>query len=169
MFLFLKNKIICIIVSIAFITVAWAKTIQPEKGLNQAKIAYQTPESFQGRLLLSGIKTNRGLSLAGKASWYSFESCRKEGTNGYYTASGKRFNENDYTCAIWDKKFGTVLKVTNLKSGASVLVMVTDRGPAKRLVRQGRIIDLSKAAFAKIADLRKGIIKIKVEEVCLRK
>jgi rare lipoprotein A len=101
----------------------------------------------------------------GYASWYSYESCKKEGTSGHFTASGKRFNENDYTCAIWNKKFGTVLKVTNLNSGASIQVMVTDRGPAKRLTRQGRIIDLSKAAFAKIADLRTGIIKVKVEEI----
>jgi rare lipoprotein A len=101
----------------------------------------------------------------GYASWYSYESCRKEGTSGRFTASGKRFNENDYTCAIWDKKFGTMLKITNLNSGASILVVVTDRGPAKRLARQGRIIDLSKAAFAKVADLRTGIIKVKVEEI----
>lgn len=101
--------------------------------------------------------------LIGRASWYSYESCRKEGSNGRITASGKRFNENDYTVAIWNFAFGTKLKVTNLSNGLSVEVVVTDRGPAKRLVRQGRIIDLSKAAFAKIADLKVGIITVKVE------
>lgn len=101
----------------------------------------------------------------GTASWYSYESCRKEGTNGRYTASGRRFNDNEFIAASWDYPFGTILKVINLKTGASVKVTVWDRGPAKRLVKKGRIIDLSKAAFRKIADLEKGIIKVKVEEL----
>jgi rare lipoprotein A (peptidoglycan hydrolase) len=33
------------------------------------------------------------------------------------------------------------------------------------LKKQGRIIDLSKAAFAKIADLKKGLIRVEIEKV----
>lgn len=101
--------------------------------------------------------------LIGTASWYSYQSCRKEGTNGRITASGKKFDENDYTAAMWDIPFGTKIKVTNRQSGASVVVMVTDRGPAKRLAKKGRIVDLSKTAFAKIADLTQGIIPVRIE------
>jgi rare lipoprotein A (peptidoglycan hydrolase) len=109
--------------------------------------------------------------LYGEASWYDGKSCSEEELRIYgkiinkerRMANNEIFNENAYTCAIWDKEFGTVLKVTNLATGASVSVVVTDRGPAKRLARKGRIIDLSKAAFARIADLRSGIIKVKIE------
>lgn len=98
----------------------------------------------------------------GEASWYSRESCRREGTSGI-TASGERFENENLTCASWDYSFGTLLRITNAKNGKSVIVRVNDRGPAKRLYRQGRIVDLSKAAFREIASLSKGIIKVKVE------
>ena len=103
-------------------------------------------------------------AFAETASWYSVESCKREGTSGI-CANGEVLDDEAYTCAVWDKKFGTKLKVTNLENGLSVIVVVTDRGPAKRLVRQGRTIDLSRAAFRAIANLKSGIIQIKVEVI----
>jgi len=70
------------------------------------------------------------------------------------------FDEKQLTCALWDVPFDTLVEVTNLNNGKSVIVRVNDRGPAKRLVKQGRVIDLTKEAFSKIADLRKGLIPI---------
>lgn len=98
------------------------------------------------------------------ASWYSLESCLYEGTSGIM-ANGKRLNDEKLTCASWDYKFGTLLKVTNLANGKSVIVEVTDRGPAKRLYRKGRILDLSKEAFRAVANFKSGVIPIKVEVV----
>lgn len=97
------------------------------------------------------------------ASYYTYQSCVREGTSGVWTASGERFNENDLTAAMWDVPFGTKVKVTNLANGKSVVVRINDRGPAKRLVRQGRVIDLSKMSFKSIAPLSKGIIKVRIE------
>ena len=98
----------------------------------------------------------------GYAAWYAREGDTCDPFPHITMANGKELNDEAYTCAIWRKKFNTILLVTNLANGASVKVMVTDRGPAKRLARQGRIIDLSKAAFARIADLDTGVIKVKV-------
>ena len=98
----------------------------------------------------------------GTASWYSRHSVLKEGNSGI-TASGEVFDDKAYTCAVWGEKFGETLEVTNLTNGLSVKVRVTDRGPAKRLVKKGRIIDLSKRAFAEIADLKQGVIPVRVE------
>jgi len=98
----------------------------------------------------------------GYASWYSRESCRREGTSGIM-ANGKELQDEDYTCAIWGQKFGTIIKVTNIETGASIQVMVTDRGPAKRLVKKGRVIDLSRASFQAICPLEKGLCKVKIE------
>lgn len=66
------------------------------------------------------------------------------------------------TCACWNQPFGTRLKVTCLATGKSVIVTVTDRGPAKRL---GRAIDLAEGAFAAIADKRKGVIEVRIEKL----
>lgn len=102
-------------------------------------------------------------AFAETASWYSFDSCRREGTSGYFTASGERFDENAMTCALRSRNWGGLYKVTNIDNGKSVVVRQNDFGPAKRLHAKGRIVDLSKGAFAKIADLKRGIINVKVE------
>ncbi len=98
------------------------------------------------------------------ASYYTQESCRREGTSGIM-ANGRSLNDTALTCASWDYPFGTLLRIRNLNNNRYVIVTVTDRGPAKKLYRKGRIIDLSLAAFRKIADLKQGIIPIAIEEV----
>ena len=77
-------------------------------------------------------------------------------------ANGKAFNPDDRTCASWFYKFGTVLTIKSIDTGRTTEVIVTDRGPNMRLVREGRIIDLSKRAFQDICDLKKGLTFVKV-------
>ncbi len=89
----------------------------------------------------------------GKASFYS-----KKAT-GARTASGARIHHDSLTCAHRFYPFGTLLKVTNLNNGKSVVVKVIDRGPFGR----GRIIDLSWAAANEIDMISQGIATVKVE------
>lgn len=98
-------------------------------------------------------------SLYGKASWYSRHS---PGINKY-TANNERFNDQEMTCAIWGIEFDRQVRVTNLENGKSVVVRVNDRGPDHRLLLQGRMIDLTKSAFRKIAPTRQGIVDVKIE------
>jgi len=95
----------------------------------------------------------------GQASWYSRQSPGIRKT----TANMEIFDDSQLTCAMWDVPFNQRLKVTNLENGRSVEVRVNDRGPHKRFVRKGRVIDLSKAAFRKIANLKSGLITVKIE------
>jgi len=104
-------------------------------------------------------------AIEGEASYYTYKSCRREGTSGILTASGERFNENDLTCAMRSRDWGKTYKVTNLVNQKSVIVRHNDFGPNKKLHNRGRIIDLSKAAFAKIADLKKGVVNVSVVEI----
>lgn len=92
----------------------------------------------------------------GIASFYTLKS------SGPITANGERYNEDDMTCASMDYPFNTMLKVSNITNSKFVLVRVNDRGGFKKY---GRIIDLSKSAFAKIADLKQGVIEVKIEVV----
>jgi rare lipoprotein A len=73
---------------------------------------------------------------SGKASWYG------PGFHGRRTASDERFNTNKMTAAHKTLPFGTKVKVTNKKTGQSVVVRINDRGP----YAHGRVIDLSKAS-----------------------
>lgn len=75
------------------------------------------------------------------------------------TASGEKFDKNKFTCASNYYKMGTMLEVTNVLNGKSVVVKVNDTGGFK-----GKKIDLSESAFKKIADLKQGVIKVKVEQ-----
>ena len=87
------------------------------------------------------------------ASYYGIEHHGKKMDNG------KPFNMYALTTAHKTLKFGTKLKVTNIKNDKSVNVMVTDRGPYIK----GRELDLSQAAFSKIASISSGHIKVKYE------
>ena len=106
------------------------------------------------------IGQNAG-AMEGLASWYSTASCQREGTSGIWTASGERFSDAGYTAAMRTRHFGKYYKVMNLDNGKTVFVKVNDFGPNKRLAAQGRIIDLSPAAFRAIADPAKGIIRVR--------
>ena len=94
----------------------------------------------------------------GTASWYS----ESDPFINLRTANGDIFDDTKMTCASWYFPFKTRLRVTNLSNGRSVIVTVNDRGPAKRL---GRVIDLTRAAYRKIADARTGLTQVAVELV----
>lgn len=86
------------------------------------------------------------------ASWYGY------GHKGKITASGSIFDPRKLTCAHKTLKFGTRLRVTNVRNNKSVIVEVNDRGPYIR----GRSIDLSMAAAQKI-DMG-GIGQVRIEK-----
>lgn len=88
----------------------------------------------------------------GYASWYGGK------FHGRRTSSGEVFNKHKYTAASRDYPLGTYLLVRNLKNGKDVVVVVTDRGPAKK----SRIIDLSKAAAAELGMIRDGVVRVQV-------
>ena len=73
------------------------------------------------------------------------------------------FDDGDLTAAMWEVPFNQRVRVTNLDNGRSVVVRVNDRGPHKRFVAEGRIIDLTKQAFSQIASLDNGLIRIELE------
>ena len=76
-----------------------------------------------------------------------------------HTANGDVFNMNAMTCAAPKKyKFGTMLRVTNVTNGKSVVVRVNDRGGFGNST-----IDLTHGAFGKIAKHSTGRIRVNVE------
>ena len=91
------------------------------------------------------------------ASWYG---------GGEYlsrrTANGERFNPNGHTAAHRTLPFGTYVRVTNLRTGLSTVVKITDRGPAKYT---GRSIDLARGGAYDIGLVQSGTAHVKLEIV----
>lgn len=91
---------------------------------------------------------------------------KKTGIASYYaqkhqgrrTASGEIFNNNAMTAAHRTLPFGTTVLVRNVHNGKTVKTTINDRGPFVK----GRIIDLSRAAFSKIANPKKGLTKVEI-------
>ena len=99
---------------------------------------------------------SRVLTKGGTASYYSYECADLP------MANRELFDPEKRTCASWFYKFGTILIVKSLDTGRVTEVVVTDRGPNMRLVKEGRIIDLSKRAVQDICPLEKGRTKVVV-------
>ncbi|MBI1327803.1 MAG: septal ring lytic transglycosylase RlpA family protein [Alphaproteobacteria bacterium] len=89
----------------------------------------------------------------GIASWYG------PGFHGKSTASGERFNTRELTAAHRTLQMPSLVRVTNLDNGKSVIVRVNDRGPFSK----GRIIDVSQKAAELLGMIGTGTAKVKVQ------
>jgi len=102
-------------------------------------------------------------SFVTETSWYS-----NVETHNRPCADGRFHDLNtELVAASWDYPLHTYLRITSVTSGKSILAEVCDRGPARRLYRAGRRLDLSARAF-KVLDggkLDRGILQIKVEVI----
>lgn len=93
------------------------------------------------KIVVQGTLVKTGKEHRGLGTWYAFK--------------GGLFAANPWL------PMGSYVKVTNLGNGKSVIVQINDRGP----FGPGRIIDLDKVAFQKIASLGAGVVNVKVEEI----
>ncbi len=83
---------------------------------------------------------------SGTASFYGKQ------FHGRPTASGERFDMNGYTAAHRTLPFGSRVRVTNPRTGASVVVRINDRGP----FHDSRLIDVSRAAAKDLGIVARG-------------
>ncbi|HEX7710502.1 MAG TPA: septal ring lytic transglycosylase RlpA family protein [Sphingomonadaceae bacterium] len=87
---------------------------------------------------------------AGLASWYGAELA------GHRTASGERFDPSDLTAAHRSLPLGSHVRVTDERTGRSVVVRINDRGPYSG----GRVIDLSQAAARELGIMGHGEARV---------
>ena len=94
-----------------------------------------------------------GYRETGIASWYGPK------FDGNLTANGELFNQYEVSAAHRTLPMPSMVRVTNLENGRSIVVRVNDRGPFKN----GRIIDLSTRAAQLLGFHRQGTAKVMVE------
>lgn len=91
----------------------------------------------------------------GIASWYG------PTFHGKASATGETFDENAMTAAHPTLPIPSMVRVTNLENGKSVVVHLNDRGPFV----DDRIIDMSRAAGKALDMHAKGTAKVRVQYV----
>ena len=91
----------------------------------------------------------------GKASWYGKQFAGRD------TASGEPFDMFRFTAAHKTLPLGTLVKVTDIKTGNWVVVRINDRGP----MVPGRIIDLSYGAAQMLGTRGHGVVTVRLDLV----
>jgi len=89
----------------------------------------------------------------GMASWYGAPYHNRRGSNG------EIYNMHAMTAAHLTLPLGSVVRITNLKTGHSAVVRITDRGPFVT----GRIVDLSLAAAKALDVYLPGTARVRLE------
>lgn len=112
--------------------------------VSKIKLSSKTIKEPVTEKISLGTKINIGKSDSGIASWY--------GTD-------------PLSCSSRDFPAGTWLRVTSRDSGRQTFVRVEGYGPQPQT---GKLIDLSKESFSKLAPLGQGTVRVKVEEVLNR-
>lgn len=112
-----------------------------DKEVGRKLLKRETIKEPLTEITTQGTYVKLGKDHRGAASWYAW--------------SGTMAAANPWL------PMGSYVKVTNLENGKSVIVKINDRGP----FAPGRIIDLDKVAFAKIASVGQGVINVKMEEI----
>ena len=98
-------------------------------------------------------KIDYNYDQAGVASWYG------QNFHGKLTANGEKFDMRRVSAAHKTLPLPSIVRVTNLENGRSLIIRVNDRGPFVR----GRIIDLSKRAAELLGFADKGTAMVRVQ------
>lgn len=105
------------------------------------------------------LEDSEGYREQGVASWYGAP------FHGRRTSSGTVYDMHEFTAAHKALPLPTLVRVTNLENGRSVVVTVDDRGPFVK----NRLIDLSFAAAKELGIVESGTGRVEVEAVRTRR
>lgn len=125
----------------------WKNT--PDNSAGNFKVG--KPYAIQGQTYVPEEKYEH--TETGVASWYG------PGFNGKRTANGEVFDTNELTAAHRTLQMPSLVRVTNLENGRSIIVRVNDRGPFSR----GRVMDVSSRAAELLGFKGKGTARVRLD------
>ena len=129
----------------------FGKKLTGSKVKSQGLYKVGSPYTIKGKRYYPAVDYN--YNKTGIASWYG------PNFHGKSTANGERFDQNELTAAHKTLPLPSIVRVTNLENGRSLIVRVNDRGP----YAHGRIIDMSKRSAELLGFRNKGIAKVRVQ------
>lgn len=130
-----------------------AKRISPQPEIAKGHYKIGNPYKIKGVWYYPAV--NYSYSETGVASWYGPNFHKKP------TANGQIFDMNAITAAHKTLPLPSMVRVTNLKNGRSLKILVNDRGPFAR----GRVIDLSRRSAQLLGFERAGTAPVRVEVI----
>ena len=131
-----------------------AKTVGEKSGLaSTPKGYYKVGDPYQINGIWYYPKVDYQYDETGIASWYG------EAFHAKLTANGEIYDMNDLTAAHRTLPMPSLVRVTNLENGRSMVLRVNDRGP----FAAGRIIDLSRRSAQLLGMDRQGTAKVRVQ------
>lgn len=133
-----------------------ARTGDPKpspKVSNDAPSAYKVGKPYKIGRSTYKPKERFAFREVGQASWYG------PGFHGRQTANGERFDQRAMTAAHPTLQMPSIVKVTNLGNGRTVVLRVNDRGP----YHGGRVLDVSEAAAEELGFKRLGTAKVRID------
>ena len=104
---------------------------------------------------------NAGNTKVGDKTWEGTASYYHNMFEGRMTANGDIFRQKKLTAANNFLPLGTMVRVTNLKNGKSVIVKINDR-MNKRLTHR-RLIDMSREAARQLGYIHAGLTSVRME------
>jgi rare lipoprotein A len=121
----------------------------PRRAAARDEEALPPPDEYVGPMQVVGPRE------VGSAAWYG----------GYHlgrrTASGERLDGVHATAAHRSLPLDSLVRVTNLRNGRSIICRITDRGPVSRSL----LIDVSPRVARQLDMVRSGIATVAVEPV----
>jgi rare lipoprotein A len=131
-----------------------AKTVGERTGVTaKPKGIYKVGEPYQINGIWYHPRVEYDYDETGIASWYG------EQFHGKLTANGEIYDMNDLTAAHRTLPMPSLVRVTNLENGRSMILRINDRGP----FAAGRIIDLSRRSAQLLGMDRAGTAKVRVQ------
>ena len=135
----------------------------------EAELASHVAKTIPGQSQSQGnFKVGNPYKVAGKwyrpAESYTFE---ESGIASWYgpnfhgkpTANGEVFDQNELTAAHRTLQLPSLIRVTNLENGRSLVLRVNDRGPFSR----GRVLDVSKRGAELLGFKNQGTARVKIQ------
>ena len=123
-------------------------TVSPRYGVQSSDSTKKTKKNIK-----YSKKNKNSSELKGVSSWYG------PNFHGKLTANGEVYDMYGVTAAHKTLTLGTVVRVTNLDNGKSLILRINDRGPYV----DGRILDCSFGAAKKLGFHDQGTANVEIK------
>jgi len=150
-------SIICFCFTITNFNVVCAQEIYPHSLTNENYLDSVNIKKYRKKIDTHRIKIELN-RISGIASFYSVN------LNGTLTSTGEHYYNKKFTAACNLFKLNTLVRVTNMRNGKTVIVRINDR-MHPNMLKLGRVIDLSHSSSKKLITSSKGIVKVVVDAI----